>query len=799
MELLKNNYLCFFFTTAPVLKSKHSSWFILLWITLLFSMSCSVTRKLPPDEYLLIKNKFKVSSKKIDVDELSGYLQQTPNSKLFGLFRTNIALYNWGTKGKDTKFRKWLRNKAGSAPVILDTALSESAMKQMRLYLNNVGYFNSIVYDSVVTKKKKAKAYYVIKPSKPYTIRNLTYSIADRQVAAYVYKDTSGSLVKKGEIYNSYTLDEERTRIMNHLQNNGYYRFSTGYIVYHVDSLLNSHQMDISIEITSPVIPSIETFGTFVETPHKRYRINSIYFYTNYDPLQSDTVKHDTLVRNYLDSPDDTTHNNYYFLYTGKLKMKPRTLVQSTFIKPGIYYSTDIVNKTYMNLGRLPIFRYKNIQFNETADISQDNQDLLDCKIYLAREPLQSISLSPVGTNSAGAFGVEGNVIYQNRNIFRGAQLFAINLNASAQTQGTTGTDPGKSIFNTIELGANVSLTFPQFLIPVKQETVPKRFKPRTSISIGYSFQRQDDYNRHISNATFGYTWNQTERLTHTLNPVEVSFVKVFPDSAFLAWLNSLTDESLINQYTDHMVAGLRYTITYNSQDRSMVRDFFYIRSNIQTGGNLFYAYNSIFGGPKIGSSYTAFGVPYSQFVRPDLDVRYYNLRSAGTMMVYRFYGGIGIPYGNSNSLPFEKSFFAGGANDIRGWKMGYLGPGSYYNDTVSGTYRQIGDIQLQANIEYRFPVYSILKGAVFMDMGNIWLLQPSPDFPGGEFRLNTFIPQIAINVGLGIRLDFDYFVVRLDPAIKIRDPHYVRGDRWYFDKIQLGDVIWNFGIGYPF
>ena len=168
-------------------------------------------------------------------------------------------------------------------------------------------------------------------------------------------------------------------------------------------------------------------------------------------------------------------------------------------------------------------------------------------------------------------------------------------------------------------------------------------------------------------------------------------------------------------------------------------------------------------------------------------------------VFVSRFYGGIGIPYGNSGSLPFEKAFFAGGANDIRGWMMGSLGPGSYFNDTVSNTYSQIGDMQLQANFEYRFPVYGIFKGAVFLDMGNIWLLQPTPDFPGGQFKFDTFIPQIAMDIGIGIRLDFDFFVIRLDPAIPIRVPHYPKNDRWYFNKMQLGDIIWNFAIGYPF
>jgi outer membrane protein assembly factor BamA len=682
---------------------------------------------------------------------------------------------------------------------LLDTALSEIAIKQMRLYLNNIGYFNSIIHDSIVHKKKKAIVYYVIKASRPYTIRNIFYSITDKQLAGFVYKDTLGCLIKRVDNYNAYLLDKERTRIMGNLQNNGYYQFSTGFVIYHVDSILNSHKMDIEIEITNPVIPSVENLGTFVESAHRRYKINNIYINPDYDPLQSDTIRHDTLVKSYLESSRDSTMYSYYFLYSGKLKIKPRTLVQSIFIKPGSYYSADLVNKTYANLGRLPIFRYKNIQFVETTDPSSENKDLINCKILLARDAVQSISVSPVGTNSAGAFGVQGNVIYQNRNIFRGAQLFSINLSAAAQTQGNVGPGGAKSLFNTIEFGANATLTFPQFLFPIRQETLPKRFKPKTSITIGYNYQKQSDYYRHISNTTFGYTWNQTEKLVHTINPIEISFVKVYPDSAFLAWLNSLTDKRLINQYTDHMVAGLRYTITYNSQDRSKVEDFFYVRANFQTGGNLLYGFNSLSGGTKTGGSYTAFGVPYSEFIRPDVDFRYYHMLSNDKVFVYRFYGGIGIPYGNSVSLPFEKAFFAGGANDIRGWKMGSLGPGSYFNDTVTNNYNQIGDMQLQANVEYRFPGYKIFKGAVFLDAGNIWLLRSSTDFPGGKFNFDTFIPQIAIDVGFGIRLDLDFFVFRLDPAIPIRVPHYPKNDRWYFNKMQLGDVIWNFAIGYPF
>jgi outer membrane protein assembly factor BamA len=772
---------------------------LLLLLSLLFLDACKVTKPLSDSEYLLIKNKFLISTRKISSDELSGYIQQEPNSKLLGLFRPNIAFYNMGNKGKETKFKKWLRTKVGSAPVILDSSLNTIALKQMGLYLNNKGYFNSILEDSIVRKKKKAVVYYIIKASQPYLIQEITYSIADTQLASFVYEDSAKSLIRAGNPYDAYLLDNERTRITNHLQNFGYYRFNNGFIIYHIDSLLGSRQMKLKIEITNPVIPSIENFDAFQEIDHKRYRINRIFIYPGYDPLQKEEVKYDTTIKGYQAYRKDTTIYYYSFLTSGKLKIKPRTIVQSLFLKTGDYYSLNEVKKTYTNLGRLPVFRYKNILFTDPAEMPAGQKDLLDCKIQLAREQTKSFSVSTDGTNSAGAFGVQGNLIYQNRNIFRGAQFFTVNFSASAMTQGSANTDEKNQFFNTFELGINTSLTFPQFLFPVKQETLPKRYRPKTSINLGYNYQKQADYYRNISNASFGYSWNQTDKINHVVNPIELSYVKVYPDSTFLAWLNSLTDQSLINQYTNHMVAGLRYTITYNSQDRSKVEDFLYIRANFQTGGNLLYVLNSTFGGAKVGSSYALFGVPYSQFVRPDLDLRYYIMFTKSKTLVLRFYGGIGIPYGNSNSLPFEKAFFAGGANDIRGWRMGSLGPGSYFNDTVSNTYNQIGDMQLQGNFEYRFPISGIFKGAVFMDCGNIWLLQPSADFPGGDFNFNTFLPQIAVDAGFGIRLDFDFFVLRLDPAIPLYAPYYPKYDRWYIDKFQLGDIMWNFGIGYPF
>ena len=782
---------------------KYSAGIVLIMFALLLT-GCDVTKPISDKDHLLIKNSFKISNHKISSDDLSGYLQQRPNTKLFGLFRANIAFYNMGSKGKETKFKKWLRTKPGTPPVLLDTGLITVGIKQMNLYLANKGYFNSQIEDSIVYKKKKAVVYYKIKTSQPYTIRRVMYSIPDTQVASYIYRDTAKSLIRRGNNYDAYQLDDERSRITTNLLNHGFLKFTNTYIVYHIDSSLNRHQMDITLEVTNPVVPSFEDFTTVVQANHKRFFIDKIFIYPEHDHLQADTGRYDTLVKTYVNPAKGIPTSTYYFLYKNKFKVKPRTITQSIFITPGSPYSLTDVNRSYSQISGLQVFNYINIQFKETSgrpDLKTPYSDVVDCKVQLSRAPAQSFSITTDGTNSGGAFGVQANLGYQNKNIFRGAQLFRINLSVAAQMQASGGPDDGKTtFFNTIDLGANASLTFPQFLLPIKPEKLPKHFKPKTTISIGYNYQHQQDYDRHISNISFGYTWYQNERMTHVLNPVEITLVKVFTDSLFNIWMDLQSDKRLKNQYTDHLVAGLKYSLNYSTQQIGKVKNFFYIRTNFETGGNLLYGINSILKSPKdINGQYRLFGLPYAQYVRPDVDFRFYNMLRNKHAMVYRVYGGIGVPYGNSSVLPFEKAFFAGGANGMRGWKMYYLGPGTYHNDTTGGTFSQIGDMQLEANIEYRFPVYKILRCALFLDAGNIWLLKDSPDLPGGKFTFPGFLSQIALDFGIGIRLDFEFFIFRLDPAIPIRVPWYAPNDRWYFNKMQLKDIIWNFGIGYPF
>lgn len=772
---------------------------LLLSLLLILAAGCNVTKNFNDGEYLLVKNKLKFVGNPFPTDELEPYLQQHPNNR-FGILRTNIALYNLGSKGKDTRFKKWLRTKVGAAPVLLDTSLVSISRKHMSLYMGNKGYFNSTIRDSVALRKKKAKVYYFIHPSKPYLVSTLTYSIADPELARFVYSDTARCLVKTGKPFDSYLFDEERTRITNNLLNAGFFRFSSNYIKYTVDTNNLNRSCNVILEIINPVVPTFDGFTAVSQVPHKRYFINRILIFPEFDYLSKQIRTYDTLVRTY-NSTKSHPPNSYYFLTRTPSRVKERTIAQSIFITPGSHYNLSDINQTYSQLSGLQVFKYINIQFNETEappDSAREDHEYIDCHIELARAPAHSFSISTDGTNSGGAFGVQANAGFQNRNIFRGAQLFRLNLTGSLQMQATDGTT-SSTLFNTIEFGANASLTFPQFLLPVKPERFAKRVKPKTTITLGYNYQHQLHYDRHVSNATFGYNWLKNERLKHILNPVELSLVKIFKDSYFDSVLNSQSDNRLKNQYTDHMVAGMKYTLTFSNQQISKVKDFVYIRANFETGGNLLYVINSAFKSPSTNGYYTLFGLPYAQYVRPDIDFRFYNRYANDFSVVYRVYGGIGIPYGNATLLPFEKAFFAGGANGMRGWRMYSLGPGTYHNENDQFTYNQLGDIQLEANIEYRFPVYEWIRGALFTDMGNIWLLQESSDLPGGKFKFPDFFKQFGLDVGLGLRLDFDFFIFRLDPAIRIYDPSVPGDDRWYFRYMQLSDIVWNFGIGYPF
>jgi len=768
---------------------------------------CNLTRNLKDSEFLLTKNSVSLDKSKSHVEtlnfdpgDLPGLLQQTPNKNFLGIIRLGVWVNSFTSKGETTKFKSWLNRNLGQEPVILDRFLIDRSVDQLNLYLDNHGFFNSAIETRIKTKYKKAKVFYKIKLTEPYRVKDIQLNIVDTAIRNLMIKDFGNSLIRKKQIYDATKLDDERYRVSDMLRDKGYFYFSPEFVYFQIDSAFKSRRLDIYLNIEQLQIPVNNDSVIYQEKDHKKYLINKFLIRPDFNPLKTDT----TGTKVFVNPKVENGINRYLFYYNDNLKVRPRSIRNSILMEPMQIYRQSDEKNTYKQLSGLPLFGYTSINFKEVADKSSTPDSLknyLDCSINLVRRPVQSFSVETEGTTSGGKLGMNGNFVYQNLNIFRGAEVLTFKLTGGVEWQqgGVAKKNNVLLFFNTFETGAEVSLDFPKFLLPVSQDRIPKLLRPRTTIKTGTNFQNRPDYKRYVTNISFGYNWRSKEFVGHSLTPIEINSVSIFPDSAFIQKINALNDPRLKNQYTDHFIMAIKYSYLYNDQVRNKVKNFTFFRWNFESAGNLLDFGNSILNTPKNENGlYTVWNIPYSQYLRSDIDFRYYFTFSENSTLVYRNLFGLGVPMGNSVVLPFEKGFYGGGTNDMRGWKYRSLGPGSY-QDTSTTYFEKMGDIILEANLEYRFPVYGFLKGALFTDFGNIWLLNNSESYPGGKFNFNEILNEIAIDGGIGFRFDFSFFIFRIDGAAPLRDPAMPKGSRWQLSSLQMKDVIWNFGIGYPF
>jgi len=778
---------------------------LLILISLLFA-GCNITRNVGEDEFLLDKNiihldKSKTGLKDLNFspDNLNGILLQKPNKKFLWIFRPGLWVNSYAAKGRQSKFKNWLNRKLGKDPVIYDPFMVDRTIDQMELYLNNYGFFNSKIDSRLYTKNKKVKVHYNISLSKPYRVKNIFYKIPDTVVHNLIVKNEKKHLIKKDVIYNADQLDDDRYLIASYLRNNGYYYFLPEFIYYEIDSAFNRHALDIYLNVEQIEVVSDTNPAVIIKENHQKYFVNEIAINPDFDPLKTDTSN--MLV--YRNSNPAKGIDHFLFYYRNKLKIRPKAIRNSVFLEPLNLYSEKFEKNTLKQLSSLPLYGYTQIEFSPVLDFAKVPDTInkyLNCAINLTRRPVQSFSIETEGTTSGSKLGMAGNFVYQNLNIFRGGEVLTIKLSGGFEWQQGGQTDEKVFLFfNTFETGIEARLDFPKFLLPISQDRIPKLLRPRTTIKTGFNYQNRPDYERYITNVSFGYNWRAKQFVRHSLTPAEINSVSIFPDSTFIQKIDELNDPRLKNQYTDHFIMALKYSYIFNNQQREKVENFTYFRWNIETAGNLLNLIKNLSGGTKNEDGvYTVWNIPYSQYVRTNVDYRYYFAFDRDNTLVYRNMFGIGIPYGNSQDLPFETGFYTGGASNMRGWRYRTLGPGSF-TDTTGAYFERMGDITIQANLEYRFPIYNWFKGAVFADFGNIWLLNESTTFPGGKFEFNKFLGEIAIDGGLGIRLDLSFFIFRIDAAIALKNPAYPSGDRWRFNSLQLKDVIWNFGIGYPF
>ncbi len=775
----------------------------LLGMMMVFN-ACSGKRYIPDDRYLLKKNSLVTEPEKIGFSssEITQLFAQKPNSSFFGM-RPGLWIHYVTQNKADKKFWHWVHHRIGKPPVYYDVALTKNATIQIERYLDNIGHFNSIVSTKTNNESKRLiKLTYDVSLGTPYRISDIIYSIPDSTIAAFIDEIKDETLLKSGSIYNAYTIDDERDRLTNHLKNSGYYYFTKDYIQFEADTNSQNHQLKLNliVENRRNLIPST---GLYQEEAHPRYFIRKVTVFPNHNPFRTDISSADTNLIE-IRTNERNKYSPLYFVSQGNPLIKRSIFNQVVQIYENEPFSLHKTRQTYKALNNLKIFRASNISFDTTAHQSQISDSLerwLDCNIYLQRSKLHAYAVEVEGTNSGGDLGVRGSLVYSNKNLFRGAEVFRLRLNGGFEAQKLRSTDAElgettTSLFNTSEVGIDASIYFPRFLNPFKLRNFIKEYQPKTNLILGFNSQTRTYYERTVLRLTFGYDWMASKQVNHLLSPINISSIKVNPSEAFQDFLDKQSNQRFRDQYSNHLIFSMRYSFIFNNQNINLLKDFFYYRINLEGAGNVLSLIDGSSMFKEVDKHKELFNIRYAQFVRIDQDFRYYRVLTKESRLAFRAIVGLGVPYGNSSELPFERSFYSGGANGMRGWQLRQLGPGSR-SDSLR--IESIGDIQLELNAEYRFPIYDYFKGAFFIDAGNIWLLREKDGLEGGTFKFKNFYNDIAVDAGIGFRFDFSFFVFRLDAAVPLRDPARTEGNKWILDQIQLRNFVWNFGIGYPF
>lgn len=816
--------------------------------------SCNPTKKLQPNEYLVDKVEvINAKETRMTPDQFATFFRQKPNRKFLRTFHSYVWWYDLfqdekiakkrvkrnikfdkinskrvakcdlknekrKAKGKNLKDPK-LKDKEspllvesirdiGEPAVVFDSLLTYQTKLQLSKYMFMKGYFHNKVSDSIEFKlnAKRTRVQYHLYPGPVYTINQIEYDMQDKILGELVLKDTTHTLIKKGMFYDEEKLQEERQRITTLALNNGYYYFENAYINYSADTSCINHTVALKLHLKKYSDLSKTGADSIKESNHVRYNIKNVFFITESSIGDARNLSFkDTLV---------SKKTGLVFLINNPLAYKQKLLISNTSITPGTFYNKDSSQYTYKQLLSIGLFRNVTIRFYKDDKFP----DQLNCYIVCIPLLKQSATAETEGTNTSGNLGIDGSLIWTNRNTFKGGELLEIKLKGSVAAQlpinSITSTNTAEEetagspervqrTFNTFQFGPELRFSLPKAIFPFTLLPNHKFFQPRTYVSASLNYQIRTEFKRTILGVDFGYTFKTFQRqLSHDLIPIQLYYVEATLDPSFEEDLIALNDAYMLNSFQDHLTPGTKYTVAYTSKENTTTgkRPAYFARLNLMSSGNLLRLLYSLTDQPKdTNGSYQIAGIPFSQFIKADLDLRTYVPIRKKSRMVYRLMGGIGVPLANLSVLPYEQSFFSGGPNSVRAWRARTLGPGAYNPYDNQTRYDKIGDIILEGNIEYRFHMIRNFYGALFVDVGNIWRLYPDPTKPGAEFDVNTFVDQIAIGGGLGLRWDLTFFILRLDLAMPMKDPKFEPGNRWTFDKQGWEYSVLNFGIGYPF
>lgn len=648
------------------------------------------------------------------------------------------------------------RNPFSRKPVIYDTLQARLSCQDLMTAMQNEGYMNAGVSLYTETKGKKLKATYLLHPGQPFLIGKVNYDIQDEGIQQLLHLDqTDNQQIKPGMRFTVETLDNERKRIAGLLSDNGYFRFNKDFIHFTADTVMGRKDIALTLQLRK-----YKPNNNSPEVDHTRYLIRDVLFQSN----DSD-----------------------------RIHLRKQVLLNATAIKEGRPYDASALQRTYNNFARLQAVKYTNIKFAEVPDTN-----LLDCHIQISTNKPSTISFQPEGTNTAGDLGAAASITYTNRNLFHGSEQLSIEFRGAYEA--ITGLE-GYQDQNYTEFSVETKLVFPRFLAPFLSKSFRRRQTASSEWAVSWNFQNRPEFHRRVFSSAWRYRWSEPKHhLNYRFDLLDLNYV-------YMPWISSTFKRDYLDNaenrnailrynYEDIFIMKAGFTVSYTDGVDA-------VRANFESAGNLLNGVSKGFGfKTNSQGQHTLFNIAYAQYVKLDFD--YTHLFQFDKRNALALHAGLGVayPYGNSTVLPFEKRYFSGGANSVRGWSVRELGPGKFKGtDGRIDFINQTGDVKLDLNAEYRSSLFWKLQGALFIDAGNIWTLRNYAEQPGGQFKFTEFYKQIAASYGMGLRLNFDYFILRFDVGMKAINPAYEsEKEHWSIFHPKLSrDFDFHFAVGLPF
>ena len=648
------------------------------------------------------------------------------------------------------------RNPFSRKPVIYDTLQARLSCQDLMTAMQNEGYMNAGVSLYTETKGKKLKATYLLHPGQPFQIGKVNYDIQDEGILQLLHLDQpANQQIKPGMRFTVETLDNERKRIAGLLSDNGYFRFNKDFIHFAADTIMGRKDIALTLQLRK-----YKPNNNSPEVDHTRYLIRDVLFQSN----DSD-----------------------------RIHLRKQVLLNATAIKEGRPYDASALQRTYNNFARLQAVKYTNIKFAEVPDTN-----LLDCHIQISTNKPSTISFQPEGTNTAGDLGAAASITYTNRNLFHGSEQLSIEFRGAYEA--ITGLE-GYQDQNYTEFSVETKLVFPRFLAPFLSKSFRRRQTASSEWAVSWDFQNRPEFHRRVFSSAWRYRWSEPKHhLNYRFDLLDLNYV-------YMPWISSTFKRDYLDNaenrnailrynYEDIFIMKTGFTVSYTDGVDA-------VRANFESAGNLLNGVSKGFGfKTNSQGQHTLFNIAYAQYVKFDFD--YTHLFQFDKRNALALHAGLGVayPYGNSTVLPFEKRYFSGGANSVRGWSVRELGPGKFKGtDGRIDFINQTGDVKLDLNAEYRSSLFWKLQGALFIDAGNIWTLRNYAEQPGGQFKFTEFYKQIAASYGMGLRLNFDYFILRFDVGMKAINPAYEsEKEHWSIIHPKLSrDFDFHFAVGLPF